>query len=295
MAHPSTSWGFGTPPATTPAGSSGLPVKKIADHAVDAIKRLPFQHRDKTTITALLTALATPANAIETAFCQLLDERDIDNAAGDQLDVIGRVVGEARNGRSDDDYRRFVRARVATNRSSGTVEEILNIMDLVLNDSAATIVNNQFFPAAFHIVVQDAAVTDTIAEIAAQFALEASADGVRVIVETAEDVDAEMMTFPLECTFADGIIAALSTTINVDDTSDFPATGTVKLSEGLAVEEDFTYTSKTATSFTGAVGTANAHEDNAAVVLTTSVGKGLGDDAVPATGGKFANATQGVE
>src|SRR5687768_3990656 len=85
----------------------------------------------------LLAVLATPFQSLESALQQLLTERSIDTAIGAQLDVIGRVVGQKRNGMSDDDYRRYCRARIATNRANGTVENLITITDLIIYDDDA--------------------------------------------------------------------------------------------------------------------------------------------------------------
>jgi hypothetical protein len=60
-------------------------------------------------------------------------------------------------------------------------------------------------------------------------------------------------------TFGDASHAAGATTLTVLDTSSFPASGSLILETGTAVEEIVTYTGKTATSFTGVSATVYAH------------------------------------
>lgn len=110
-----------------------MSISKITDHVTQAKDRLPTQHAGKTKIEALLTALVTPMQAIEDALWQLLTERQIDTAIGTQLDDIGLIVGEDRQGKTDDDYRRFLRARISVHKSRGTAEDILTVAQLVLD------------------------------------------------------------------------------------------------------------------------------------------------------------------
>lgn len=110
-----------------------MATEHVIDQVARALARLPQQHRGKVNTEALLSALAGPAQELEDALYQLLTERDIDTAIGTQLDDLGLIVGEARQGRDDDTYRRFVRARISVNRSKGTVLDVLTVASLVLD------------------------------------------------------------------------------------------------------------------------------------------------------------------
>src|SRR5690349_3946784 len=85
----------------------------------------------------LLAILATPFQSLENTLQDLLTKRSIDTAEGAQLDVIGKLVGQPRNGLDDDTYRRYCRARIATNRSNGTNENLITITDLIVYDDNA--------------------------------------------------------------------------------------------------------------------------------------------------------------
>ena len=90
-------------------------------------------------ITKLLTALVTPHQPLEDAWQQLRLLRSVDTAVGVQLDMIGEIVGQERGGMVDDDYRRFVRARIAANISDGRVFDLIKVATLVVNDDDTTI------------------------------------------------------------------------------------------------------------------------------------------------------------
>jgi hypothetical protein len=68
---------------------------------------------------------------------------------GDQLDKWGGLVGESRGGLEDDDYRRFIRARVLVNRSKGSTDELVKIMQLVTAPS--TVRRYELPPAGFEL------------------------------------------------------------------------------------------------------------------------------------------------
>lgn len=278
-------------------------VAEITDHQQEAIDRLPEQHKDKVKLPALIDALLAPASDerpgeyLEEVLIQLLVERTIDTAIGAQLDVIGRIVGITRaeidSAISDDDFRRYVRAKIWAQRSYGIVFDILRVMRLVINDDDATYVLEMQFPAGLIVRIDDVAVVDAVSTIAAQFLRDAAAGGVRVIFESSADVDTEMFTFarfsPL-----DGLHGSGSGTVTIDDASAFDDTGSIVMDEGLAVEETLAYTSRTGTVFTLSGTTANAHADNSSVTQDGAPGKGFDDEASPGAGGKFASAKEGL-
>lgn len=131
----------------------------------------------------LLAGLVSQFQPIEEAFAQLLLERSVNNAVGAQLDAIGKIVGQPRSGLVDDDYRRFVRARIAANRSSGLVDDILRVIALVVFDPAAHLQYIPQHPAAFAFRINQVAVSDTVAAIAGEFLRDVVAAGVRAVLE----------------------------------------------------------------------------------------------------------------
>lgn len=143
-------------------------------------------------IVKLLTALIGPIQDVENALQQLLTERTIDTAVGVQLDVLGRVVGQARGGLPDDDYRRYLRARIATNRSNGVTEDLITIMSLVVNDSTATYDVERSGTATVVARIAGIAVTDALGSIVYTFLKSATSAGVRVVVEWANSVPANV-------------------------------------------------------------------------------------------------------
>ena len=114
-------------------------ITKVEDHCADAIGRLLEQFRDKPVIAEILCSYVQPLNDVEAAFCQLLDERHIDVAIGAQLDVIGRLVGEPRQNKTDDAYRVFLRVRLLVLQSDGKREQLLAILRRIFPDTGIAI------------------------------------------------------------------------------------------------------------------------------------------------------------
>jgi hypothetical protein len=161
-------------------------------HATEAVSRLCEFLKDKPKAIAYLTALCGPAQAIEDVLIQLLTERTVDTAIGAQLDTLGRIVGQDREGLGDDDFRRYIRARIATNRSSGLTNELLLISRLIVNDSDAAIRLTPSYPATVVIRVSSIEVTEDVASALVKFLRLAASGGVRVILEWSTETEAEL-------------------------------------------------------------------------------------------------------
>lgn len=97
------------------------------DHVERALSRLPSRFLNAHRLRALVAALATGAQAVEDLAYLVVADRLLDTASGVSLDHYGRLVGEARNGLLDGDYRRFIQARMMANRSRGTIDELIAI------------------------------------------------------------------------------------------------------------------------------------------------------------------------
>jgi len=86
---------------------------------------------DKPLLNALVQAMVTPIVDIELRACEMLNERWIDTAIGKQLDGCGYIVGEARQGRADDEYREAIRFRIFINTSNGTPNDLIEALRFI--------------------------------------------------------------------------------------------------------------------------------------------------------------------
>lgn len=269
---------------------------QITDHTLAAGARVREYMKGKPNFAALLNAVVGQIQDLENAAFAVLTERTIDTAVGVQLAAIGKVVGQPRAGETDALYRRKIRARIATNNSEGTIDEIYNIARLIVDDSTVSLILHNYGTAAFHLVMFSAPVTDAVATIVSEFLAAAKTAGVRAIVESQGDVDAEMFTFARN-TFMVGAHIGGGTVITVDSTAGFADTGTLRLAPGLLVDDNVTYSGKTPTTFTGINGGGGLpynFDDRAQVqAVDAALGKGWGDFAAPTVGGKLASAKEG--
>jgi hypothetical protein len=164
-------------------------------HVTDALARLGEQFKSQPNLVAFLTAHVAPLQDIEDALQQLLLERQVDTAIGDQLDALGALVGQARAGLSDDDYRRYVRARIMANRSRAIVEDLLQVARLVLNDGDAVIRVKTWGVAAYDVTIDTVELADALAATLLSFLQDATAGAARVILNYSETDPTDVLTW----------------------------------------------------------------------------------------------------
>lgn len=300
-------------PGAAPAAAAALPAGKVA-HVARALARLPQQFRGKAKIEALLSALASPAQDLENALWDLLTLRGVMTASGVWLDKLGALVGQARGGLSDAAYRLYIRARVATNRSRGTVADLIAIANLILN-SSTSLVTIETVPGAVGVVVirvSSYATDDATAAILISFLRDAVDGGVRAILETSPVLDAAFTTST--CVFGNGPFLAGVTAMAVTtfvgwpdpDVLAFPESGQIVIDKGEATEETVGYSFRGlvsgTTTFVLTSATTKAHADLCPMVLVDPIVRGFGDSSdagqpnltaytdAGTTGGRMADA-----
>lgn len=267
-----------------------MAITKITNHQAQAIARLKEQFKGKAKYVDFVLTMAEPAQPLEDALWQLLTERAVDTAIGVQLDNLGTIVGEPRNGDSDANYRPRIRARIWTNRSSGVPEELIQVVSLLLGAVSAEIEVENQYPAAVVVRISGYSITEAFADTIISFLKDAVAAGVRIILEHQGDDDADMFTFA-RFTPLNGAHLAGVTTLTVDSTAGYGATGSLILAEGTTAQETVTYTGTTATTFTGVSALVSNKVDNSSVTQFSSPGLGFSDDVLTTLGGKFESAT----
>lgn len=153
------------------------------DHAEQLVRLLPSQFQDKPQLAGLLADIAPAAQELETAFAALVLERTIDAAVGAQLDVIGRIVGQDREGLSDELYRRYIRARIRATRSNGTRADLGDITRLVMTGLGVTV---DILEGGMEAVVRvlNVPITSEVAAATIRFLRVAKPAAVRVLLHT---------------------------------------------------------------------------------------------------------------
>lgn len=129
-----------------------------------------------------------------TALGQLDTERRLVNAFGAQLDVLGSIVGEAREGDLDDEYRPRISAKILLNNSSGAAEELYAIFALIKPATASMALYN-YANASFVFRLDNAAIDATQAARLASFLRRGRGAGIRGIFQWSPALPADTFTF----------------------------------------------------------------------------------------------------
>lgn len=128
---------------TSDLGGAAGTLHELTSHCASARALILAQYKDSPHLLALLCSYVDRIQELETGIVAVYERAiDIENAEGDQLDLIGRIVREARDGRSDWQYRNGLRVRVLINRSQGRLEDLIAIVRLfeVMDDDPAAYV-----------------------------------------------------------------------------------------------------------------------------------------------------------
>jgi hypothetical protein len=156
-------------------------------HATEAKDKLITQFKGLSEFEGLLDSYMAQIQELEGVLFDLLAiVTDLDSQDGAQLDLVGTVVGQAREGRADAAYLNAIKAKLVTNFASGTVDEMRTMLELIVTNDFTI---EEYFPAALVVRLVDAFLGSG-AEIASLIT-QIRAAGVRATLEysTEDDVD----------------------------------------------------------------------------------------------------------
>jgi hypothetical protein len=149
----------------------------------------------QTNFEKILTAWVTGWQTLQDAISQLLTLRSIDRGTGEQLDLIGRIVLQPRNGDVDADYRRRLRARISTNKSRGVPLDLFKICKLVVPEVGPRFVYRNEGNCHVIMTVADYALPLNVANILIEYLRLAVSAGVRLVLEVSEGEPEETFGF----------------------------------------------------------------------------------------------------
>ncbi len=127
-------------------------LQPITDHAAVVLPLVISQYQNATRLLGLVRTGCAQADDLESALYQIRSGYWVSQAVGVQLDILGKVYGEGRLGRSDTDYRTAILARALT-IVSGTPEEIMAFLRFTFGMSDATYLPE--YPAGYVIGTED--------------------------------------------------------------------------------------------------------------------------------------------
>ncbi len=125
------------------------PVERIDDHREQAIGRFTSQYYEAEKLRALNGAFVDRYQGLEDAVQQLLRERWVNDAIGQQLDELGEIVGEPRLDRGDETYRSAILLRIILNRSGGEPESVIRFVRQAFD--AEIVAYTEIYPAKVEI------------------------------------------------------------------------------------------------------------------------------------------------
>lgn len=151
-------------------------VTKITDHANRALARLAQQYQGKPLMASLLRVFTPLVQQVEDMFSAMQLAMRLENAEGVQLDLLGALVGQPREAAGDSEYRLRIAARIKTNVSTGTVEDIYSVFKILL-PSPIVLALSPRYPAGFVLNVIGAVDLDLV-PLYASFFQDAKGEGI---------------------------------------------------------------------------------------------------------------------
>ena len=161
---------------------------RITNHVEAATAKFISQFRSpKPVLHGMLQSYVEQLQELEDAIWDVINYRLLDPAPGEshgaegvQLDVLGKIVGCARQGLSDSAYRDAIRLRIRVNRSRGSSADLLEILRLAM-PSPKVFTYEELYHLASYIYVEDISVDLAITLLNSLNA--ARAAGYRAILE----------------------------------------------------------------------------------------------------------------
>lgn len=99
----------------------------IPDHVARGLDFIVSQFAGSTKLRALAAAILEEVQIAEDTLQDLIYGLRLDGATGAQLDLLGALFGERRDGLIDATYRRFIEARLMIRLSQGTPDQVAMI------------------------------------------------------------------------------------------------------------------------------------------------------------------------
>jgi hypothetical protein len=97
----------------------------------EGVAHLLEQYKGSETLKKLLTIYLEEIQELEDTNFQVVLSRFLANAEDIQLDVLGALVGELRQGKNDAAFRIWIAARIRLNRSFGRPDDVIECLLLV--------------------------------------------------------------------------------------------------------------------------------------------------------------------
>jgi len=128
-----------------------MTLTKKTNHIVEAISNLIFEFQEESPkLHALVASYVDQIQDLENVAFELLEDRSLDTAEGEQLDGLGQIVGLERGGLDDDEYRLRLRVQIKLNLSAGTIENVIEVAFLITDEPVLLV---ESYPATILITI----------------------------------------------------------------------------------------------------------------------------------------------
>lgn len=117
-----------------------------SDHLEEGLGRLTDVFRNAPNIRKLLSSYLKQVQLFEDALFAVASIT-LGTAVGDQLDQYGALLKTPRDNRDDEDYLTALRVEILLRSSSGTIEEIIEILNVLTGGLNTDL--QEFYPASF--------------------------------------------------------------------------------------------------------------------------------------------------
>jgi hypothetical protein len=139
-----------------------MALTQIEDHDQLAKDKLAQQFKSKDNVARFLETFSRQIQELENVSFQLLLERALCTAVGEQLDGLGSIIGLLRDSPDDELYRFSLQAEIAVLTSGGTIEDLIQMVDAALGD-VPIIQLIESPPAALLIIATEEAIDPDVA------------------------------------------------------------------------------------------------------------------------------------
>jgi hypothetical protein len=106
-------------------------IERNQTHAQDGVLKFAAPFWGKPRWAALFVAIAREIQELEDTFFDIVESRFLDNATGPRLAMLGALVGQTDPGLGEDTFRALIRVRIRINRSKGTRDDVIEVLQLL--------------------------------------------------------------------------------------------------------------------------------------------------------------------
>jgi len=112
-------------------------ITPVTDHVEQGLGKLISRYKRRRRFAAWVASSIRQFQEIEDAAWTVINSRDVDTCDAPRLELLGKVVGQKRRGESLERFRLYVKARIAVNKSSGRIADVLRAARLLLGGAGS--------------------------------------------------------------------------------------------------------------------------------------------------------------